>query len=379
MLIWMPFPAATGFAMATLERVFLRVGLAITGDERNVVLAYSGGQSATGAGAGENRINLDQRASDRESVRRISEAVAALGIDIALTFDQQPNSPSTVALRKGGVRAIVSYWGAPISSEYTGLRLAIRRLHNRWLHGAPDHFVFESEAMRRLATHGRGIPAERTSVVRLGVDTVVFRPDPSDEAHIRLVFGLREGEPVIVYTGHMEPRKGVDVIVRAAVHLIDILGCRASFVLLGNRLGEAERFEALYRSTAAERYITFGGYRSDVPKLLRGATLGLIASTGWDSFTLSAIEMAASGLPILVSRLQGLAEAVDPGVTGDSFTPGDHIELAWKIRDLLSRPQELRRMGAAGRARAVRDFSTEQQISSLVSICSRALKARPAD
>lgn len=61
----------------------------------------------------------------------------------------------------------------------------------------------------------------------------------------------------------------------------------------------------------------------------------MIASTGRDSFMMSSLEIAACGLLLLVSGLQGLSETVDEGKTGFKFRPGDFKELCENINALL--------------------------------------------
>jgi len=121
----------------------------------------------------------------------------------------------------------------------------------------------------------------------------------------------------------------------------------------------------IVKDIEAAEHVTFGGYRRDVDKLLRSATIGVIASTGWDSFTMSALEMAASGLPLVVSDLQGLSETVEHGVTGFKFTVGESKELASKLETLLSNTETLMAMSLASRHRVEQRFGSEQQLNGL--------------
>ena len=93
--------------------------------------------------------------------------------------------------------------------------------------------------------------------------------------------------------------------------------------------------------------------------------LGIIASTGWDSFTISSLEMASSGLPLLVSNLQGLAETIDEGKTGYSFEPGSHIELSELVIFMLNNENIRNHMGENARKRILCKFTDQQQIERL--------------
>jgi glycosyltransferase involved in cell wall biosynthesis len=167
----------------------------------------------------------------------------------------------------------------------------------------------------------------------------------------------------------MEERKGVRVILQAAAELVNVRRRRdVHFLICGNREGEKERFDGLYRQSPAEAHITFGGYRRDIPELLPGCYAGIIASTGWDSHTLSAVEMAACGLPLLVSDLGGLKEAVVEGKTGYLFPVGDYLELADRIDDLVASPAARHTLSNNAVERARRCYSRETQKKELLRI-----------
>jgi glycosyltransferase involved in cell wall biosynthesis len=255
-----------------------------------------------------------------------------------------------------------------MSSINSGWRLAVKKLQVGLLRSCPDHYIFESESMRRTATHGRGISHARTSVVYLGVDCEQFRPADGRSTYAHEVFSIPKDAHLVFYSGHMEPRKGVAVLLRAA-RLIATSGRKdIYFLLLGNRPGEIDQYRDIYVGTAAERQIIFGGYRADIGRLMQSASVGVIASTGWDSFTRSAVEMSATGLPLIVSRLQGLQETIEEGVTGYSFTPGDAEELHNLILRVLGDESLRLSLGAAARARTVGRFSEDQQVDALTRI-----------
>jgi glycosyltransferase involved in cell wall biosynthesis len=144
--------------------------------------------------------------------------------------------------------------------------------------------------------------------------------------------------------------------------LVDIHGSYNWHLLIcGNRPGEERRFLDMLQDHPAEKLVTFCGYRNDLPSLMPACDLGLIASTGWDSFPMSALEMAACGLPLVASDLQGLPEAIEPNVTGLLFKPGDHKELAEIMNALDSDDGRLEKMSMAARERIVKEFTIELQ------------------
>ena len=372
LLILLHTRSNTGYAIDPLERIFYRVGLTLVGEPEHLHFGYRSldrGRPSTLPPNFSNIVALDPRIPAREHRDRISSYIRANGIETVFAFDAPVSLPGYAVMRRAGVRRIISYQGAPMSSLFSGVRLALKRAEVRARRNRPEHYIFESEAMRETAVNGRGIPRDETSVVHLGADGTRYAPCGGDYAH--RTFGIPRDRKIVVFSGHMEPRKGVRVLVSAFVELARRGRDDLHLLVLGNQGTEADRFASLYRDTPAADLVTFGGYRDDIPEIFASADIGAIASTGWDSFTMSSVEMALSALPLIVSNLQGLAETVEPGVTGFTFTPGSAGELADHIVRLADDEPLLRSMGAAGRDRALRMHSVERQVEELAATVRR--------
>ncbi|MCC6697212.1 MAG: glycosyltransferase [Candidatus Hydrogenedentes bacterium] len=77
------------------------------------------------------------------------------------------------------------------------------------------------------------------------------------------------------------------------------------------------------------------------------------------------MEAMASGLPVVATRIAGIPELVDDGVSGFLVPPGDAASLADRMRTLLDNPDLRNRMGAAGRAKIEREFDTRQEVAKI--------------
>lgn len=380
MLVLFHCESNPGFAASTHEHTFLEVAERLVGARDRVHFAYrtlEGGMTPSLPTDLANVIELDTSWNATAKCQQIRSYIAEHGITLCLGFDQPPRRPLYGAMRAGGLKHFVAYHGAPVSSIKRGPALWLRKAEMLYRGPGPDHYVFQSDDMRRTATHGRGIPASRTSVVRTGIDTERYRPLADDAHYVREQFGIPSGRSVIFFSGHMEERKGVHIVLQAAAHLVNGQGRRdVHFLILGNRNGQEQRFAPLFRGTEAEQHITFGGYRADVPRLLRGCAIGIIASTGWDSFPMSSLEMAATELPLVVSDLPGLRETVTED-TGVRFPVGDASAAAAAIAALIDDPDRRARMGRAGRARVLATFSRASQVRGLEAVF-RSLMEQPA-
>lgn len=370
-LVFFHCPANTGYAIGRHEVTFAHMARELVGSYDKVHFGYPG---CIGSGSSylpeeiTRFVCFDSARGSNEEFEAIRKYVREHDISIGFGFDQHVRRESYRYLREGGLRHFFSYWGAPMSSINSGPYLLARKLQYRMIRHGPDHYIFQSEDMRRTATHGVGIPRSRTSVVRSGVDTKRFRPGAGAPYHVHDALGIDRGRRVIYYSGHMEERKGVQVIVRAAAHLVNDLGrTDVHFVFLGNRPGEEKRFAPIYEGTAAEGHITFGGYRDDVAEIQASSYLAVIATTGWDSHTMTAVEVAASGLPLIVSDLEGIREAVSDE-TGFRFPVGDHEALGRLVVRLIDEPELYRAMSMAARARVMGGYTRENQVEGLVNV-----------
>jgi glycosyltransferase involved in cell wall biosynthesis len=297
----------TGYAIGRLEPLFFEMALRLCdGDAARIHISYSSMDDGPSPGLPADfsqYLVFDPATADPQECQRVQRYIEQHSIDTVFGFDQPTSRPLYKYLRKGGVKNFISYWGAPISSIWGPFRRLLKRIDVLLQPHGPDFYIFESQGMADTAVLGRGIAARRVGVAYLSVDTDRFAPVHDDRHIVYDTFGIAPQRKVFFYSGHMEERKGVHVLIDAARVLVEQHGRRDfQLLILGNRNGEERAFEQRLQGEHAA-HVTFGGYRDDIPVLHRGCYAGLIGSTGWDSLTCSALEMAASGLPLLVSDL----------------------------------------------------------------------------
>lgn len=358
-----------GFAASSHEHTFLEVAKHIADDYKDIHYAYScldGGMSPSLPAELSNVILLDTRWKEASQLRKVAAYISKHKIKYLLGFDQPVKRPVYKTLRKAGIERFVSYWGAPMSSINKGIKLYLKRAEVALSRYGPDHYIFQSEGMLDTAIYGRGIPKEMTSVVRTGIDTSKYHPSSGFSNYAHEQFNIPTDRKIVVFSGHMESRKGVDVILKSAAYLIEVLELKnVHFLILGNKPNEARKFDSYLTNPAVKNCVTFGGYRTDIPSILQGCHIGMIASKGWDSFPMSSLEMAATELPLLVSNLQGLREAVTE-VTGARFPPSDYVAAADKLNEWLSNDKLRRSLGSEGRKRVESYYSRRSQVLGLI-------------
>lgn len=216
-----------------------------------------------------------------------------------------------------------------------------------------DHFL----AVSRFSAQRLDVPAERTTIVYGGVDPARFYPDPAI---------VRRG---IAFVGRITPHKGIDVLLRALPDSVPVTIAGTE----GHDPGHPHRdYPRLLRELARGKDVAFVGRVSDaaLPGLLRSVQVVVLPSVYETCYGtrvkisellgLAAIEAMASGTPVVCSRVGGLSEVVEGGVTGLLVSPGDVDELADAVQTVIGDAAMAERMGRAGRERAVELFTWDR-------------------
>ncbi|HET7293598.1 MAG TPA: glycosyltransferase family 4 protein [Vicinamibacteria bacterium] len=221
-----------------------------------------------------------------------------------------------------------------------------------------DAFVTISEETRREFLDA-GLDPDRVHHVPHGVDSERFRPSAAGE-RVALREGLRlpAAARLVTYTGRLLRGKGLEVLVDA---FADIAPRRpdARLVLVGSGRGQALDAEEELRERAASRAlgdrVVFPGRVENVPEWL-GASDVFAFPSFFEAMPLAVLEAAACGLPCVATRVGGVPDVIEDGVSGWLVTPGDRAGLANALLEALVRPELAATRGAAARAAVLARF-----------------------
>ena len=120
--------------------------------------------------------------------------------------------------------------------------------------------------------------------------------------------------------------------------------------------------------------VTFRGPVDDVPALLARAQIYLLVSN-WEGFPRSILEAMRAGLPVVASRVGGVAEAVEDGGSGFLADRGDSAQVARGLGALIQDAELRRRQGARGRALFQDHFTLPRTIAKTLDIYRAVLGA----
>ncbi len=252
--------------------------------------------------------------------------------------------PSVISCR--GTQVNVS----PHNPQRAGLREGLGVTFRK---AAAVHCV--SEAIRDEALK-YGLDEAKSVVIRPAIDPEIFHPGPR-----RVPDGLFR----IISTGDVIWRKGYEYALSAVRRLVDE-GVPVRYDIIGNGV-ENQRLLFTIRDLYLDEHVHWHGQLSpaEVIARLQQADVFLLSSLS-EGISNAVLEGMACGLPVVTTRVGGMAEAVTDGVEGFLVPARDETTMAEALFALWHWPQLRERLGAAGRERVARDFRLSDQADAFV-------------
>ena len=202
-----------------------------------------------------------------------------------------------------------------------------------------------------------GVRPERVRVIRSAVEPPAGLPGAAGRAAARARHGIASDEMAIGVVAALERRKAHDVLLHAlAATLSKLPPLRVLFCGDG---AERAALGRLTRELGLESRVRFLGELAQVADVLAAIDLFVLPSRH-EGLGVAVLEAMAVGLPVVASAVGGLPEVVDDGKTGLLVPPDDPRALGAAIAELAGDVERARRMGVAGRARVLAEFSMER-------------------
>jgi len=245
----------------------------------------------------------------------------------------------------------------PWKAEQLGGGYAVSTWCERTAASSAAAVVAVSDGMRAdiMAAYPE-IPAGRIRVIRNGIDTTEYHPDPHTDVLER--YGIDSSRPYVIFVGRITRQKGVPVLLRAASGLIP----EAQLVLLAGAADTPEQLAEVTELVAGLRATRSGVFwipemlpAREVIQLLSHATVFACPSI-YEPLGIVNLEAMACGTAVVGSRTGGIPEVVADGETGLLVPVGEPEALAAALNALLGDPDRAGAMGQAGRKRAVAEF-----------------------
>lgn len=231
-------------------------------------------------------------------------------------------------------------------------------LPNRILNRAwTDYQIVVCETVRRDLSKQRAFDPERMCSIHNGADAEQFKPDAAARERLRKAFGFEPDHLVVGIAARLVPAKGHAFLLRAAAKIQDQLP-NLRLLILGQGNDEME-LRALAESIGLVSRIVWAGFRDDMPACVQAFDIGIQPSIDCDTSSFSLKEQMAAEKPVIASDYGGLVEIVSDGEEGVIVPAGTVDPIAEAILKLASDADLRKKMGQRGRARVLREFTTQ--------------------
>lgn len=272
-----------------------------------------------------------------------------------------------VAARIAGVRTIVyTAHGFYFHDEMPAWKRRIFVWLEKFGAAYTDLLFTQSEEDARIAEIEHLAPPGRVLAIGNGVDPSRFDPERiGDGRAMRRQLGIPEDAFVVGIIARMVQEKGVGEFLRAAVHVAKnnprvcflMVGERLSSDHAGNVAGDFEQASAVL----ANRLILTGA-RSDVPELL--AAMDVFCLPSWrEGMPRTIIEAMMMGKPVVATNIRGSREEVVAGETGYLVSTRDPQALAEAFLRCAANTVVAKKMGYAGRKRALKLYDERRIVA----------------
>ena len=189
----------------------------------------------------------------------------------------------------------------------------------------------------------------KITIVHCGVDVSAYGRQVPDD------FGKR-----VAFVGRLDPVKGALLLIEAMAEVLKTHP-DATLTLAGDGPARAPA-EARAAALGISSAVRFAGFmtQGQVAELLSSSDMLVLPSFA-EGLPVVYMEALASRIPVVASRVAGVPELVEDGLTGYTVPPGDVATLADRMSRLMANPDQARAMGEAGRKAVEQGFDIAKE------------------
>ena len=287
---------------------------------------------------------------------------------------------------KAGLLAMSAAWMARVPvrvhiytgqvwATKTGYRRYWLKTFDKWIAYCSTHILIDSGSQREFLLTEGVVSANNSVVLRAGsicgVNLDRFRPDLSARNSIRMKYSIPDAAIVLLFLGRMNSEKGILDLLEAFEILFPNLPNLWRLLVGQDEQNIKESIEGA--SKRCDGRIVEVGSTFEPEQFMAAADIFCMPSYR-EGFGSSVIEAAACGIPAVASRIYGLTDAVDEGITGLLHPPHNPKKLAECIEALALNDELRYKMAYACRERCARLFDQRLLTSEMYSYYQKILE-----
>ena len=222
----------------------------------------------------------------------------------------------------------------------------------------PKKIFTTAEVIKNLLITSKSCDPSKIEIVPTGVDTTVFKKDIS-KSFFKTEMQVSDETLLVGMVAQLRGSKGHLDFLEA---ISELSMENARFYIIGDGEGRKLYEKKASDSNLLNKKVFFLGYREDIPKVMAGLDLLVIASTRTEGIPQVALQSMSMGVPIVGTNIGGVPEVLFPSRAGLVVPSKNSLALACGVRTLLKNKQIREKMGKKGQEYVDKNFSLESMI-----------------
>ena len=235
----------------------------------------------------------------------------------------------------------------------------------------PRKIITSGEAISEVVKSVPGVNPGNVKSVSAGVDFRRF-DFKIKGIKIREELGVNPGQPLIGKIGVIRGWKGYNYLLEAAPIILKKFA-DARFVFVGNGPG-FEQTKSIAKSLGLEQKLTFLGHRDDIPEIMAGLDIQVLASFAGEGTPQVIPQAFAMKTPLVATRVGSIPEMLGQGKRGILVEPKNSVDLANGIINLIENPGIRNELAEKGYEFCRNELGVDRMIDETITIYEEALK-----
>ena len=235
----------------------------------------------------------------------------------------------------------------------------------------PRKIITSGEAISEVVKSVPGVNPGNVKSVSAGVDFRRF-DFKINGIKIREELGVNPGQPLIGKIGVIRGWKGYNYLLEAAPIILKKFP-DARFVFVGNGPG-FEQTKSIAKSLGLEQKLTFLGHRDDIPEIMAGLDIQVLASFAGEGTPQVIPQAFAMKTPLIATRVGSIPEMLGQGKRGILVEPKNSVDLANGIINLIENPGIRNELAEKGYEFCRNELGVDRMIDETITIYEEALK-----
>ena len=361
-------------------RWFLLDQLRALAQHYDVTVLVNGEEAAlqTEVGVRVIRVGLERKISPWRDLKALFELMRIFRreqFDLVHSVTPKAGLLSMVAAWLSRVPVRLHTFQGEVWATRQGFMRAMLRFFDRLIARLSTRVLVVSESERQFLISQRIIRDDQSDVLAkgsiCGVDITRFAPpQPEQRVIVRQQAGLADSNVLFLYVGRLALDKGLLDLAQAFDHVWQQYPQARLMIVGPDEEGVLARMDQL--KLVSRKAITVHGYTGTPEHFMRMADVVCLPSYR-EGFGMVLLEAAAMRVATMASRIYGISDAVEEGVTGLLHPPADVAAIELTMLQLLLNPGLRDQLAAAGMQRAQRDFSRQIVIQAVVDFYAKQL------